>query len=506
MRLPKRQSMLFASLGIALKTLLSLLVYAMPLLGFWVASSLAAYRGGAAWLPVVVGLLAFPVAPLAWDAVSELRRQKRGDTRKRILTFGDRILLRTFAITFTLIALLLAARPELAFVALSTRGDWMLDGRQGAGAEKTRRVLFGAAQGLEWLYLIAHENPFADLAEDDEKPEAPKPSASGSAAPGTGGAPGIQPVPPPTPSAEPGGEEPAKPAALPPISWPAPEKLHPLVTSMPPDVEQSYERVATYLRDREPNPQQRIKALHDWIADRIAYDAVALADNAIPRQEARSVFDARKGVCAGYANLLRAMAQVTGDEVVVVVGDARRDVDEVGGGGHAWNAAKIDGKWFLIDATWDAGHVSGRTFTKSYRTLYLFTPPEVFGVDHLPDEENWQLRSRPLSRGEFMRQPMLRAEFFSRGFRLERPDRSQVTVADALEIALDNPRGQFITASFSPKGVDSDTADRCEIRNGPKITANCSLPAAGVYSVLLFANTMEFGTFQHIATFEAVRR
>jgi hypothetical protein len=155
---PKRQSLLFASLGIALKTLLSLLVYAMPLLGFWVASSLAAYRGGAAWLPVVVGLLAFPVAPLAWDAVSELRRQKRGDTRKRILTFGDRILLRTFAITFTLIVLLLAARPELAFVALSTRGDWMLDGRHGAGAEKTRRVLFGAAQGLEWLYLIAHES------------------------------------------------------------------------------------------------------------------------------------------------------------------------------------------------------------------------------------------------------------------------------------------------------------------------------------------------------------
>jgi len=106
----------------------------------------------------------------------------------------------------------------------------------------------------------------------------------------------------------------------------------------------------------------------------------------------------------------------------------------------------------------------------------------------------------------FMRQPMLRAEFFARGFRLERPDRSQVTVADRLEIALDNSRGQFISASFSPKGVDSDMPDRCQIRNGPKITANCSFPAVGVYSVLLFANTEEFGTFQHIATLEAVRR
>jgi hypothetical protein len=101
---------------------------------------------------------------------------------------------------------------------------------------------------------------------------------------------------------------------------------------------------------------------------------------------------------------------------------------------------------------------------------------------------------------------MLRAEFFARGFRLERPDRSQITVADTLEIALDNPHGQYISASFSPKGIDSGMPDRCEIRQGPRITATCSFPTQGVFSVLLFANTEQFGTFQHIGTFEAVRR
>ena len=505
----KSRSIVIAALGIALKTLLSLLVYAMPILGFWVASSLAAYRGGATWLPLVVGLLAFPIAPLAWDAFSEIRRKQREDNRERILTFGDRILLRTFAITFTLIALILAARPELAFVALSTRGDWMLDGRHGAAAEKTRRALFGTAQGLEWLYLIAHENPFANLVDDDQKPDAPKPGASGSAAPGTSGTAGTgggEPAPVPSPTAKPGGEAPAKPASTAPITWPAADTLHPLVSDMPRDVEQSYESVATYLRDREPNPQRRIKALHDWLADRIAYDAVALADNAIPRQEARSVFEARKGVCAGYANLFKAMAEITGDEVIVVVGDARKDVDEVGGGGHAWNAAKIDGKWFLIDATWDAGYVSGRKFTKQYRTLYLFTPPEVFGVDHLPEQDNWQLRGRPLTRGEFMRQPMLRADFFARGFRLEQPDRSQVTVTDTLEIVLDNPRGQFILASLAPKGVDSDMPERCKVQPGPRIVASCSFPGDGVFRVKLFANAEQFSMYNHVATFEAVKR
>ncbi len=486
------RSILFATLGIALKTLLSVVVYGMPLLGFWVASSLAAYGGGATWVPLLAGIVFFPVAPFAWDLWAESRRKRRDDEAKRILTFGDRILLRTFAITFTLLFVLLAAKPKLPFVALSTRGDWMLDGRHGDGAEKTRRVLFATAQSLEWLYLLAHQNKFADLADEDDdgkKPDLPEPA---------------KPTPAPQLPSKPE-REPA--ASAPPLAdWPTADKVHPLVQAIPPDIEGSYEQVAKYVREREPDVRQRIKALHDYVADRIAYDAVALADDAIPTQEARAVFEARKGVCAGYANLLNAMAKVTGDEVVVVVGDSRSEADGVDGGGHAWNAAKIDGKWFLIDPTWDAGVVQGRSFEKRYSTLYLFTPPEVFGVDHLPDDSSWQLRSSPLTRGDFIRQPMLRANFFARGFRLERPDRSQVTVSDALEIALDNPRGQFVMATYSPKGTNSDRSIECEVRNGRTISARCAFPADGVFSVQLFANTERFGRFVQVATLEAVKR
>ena len=47
---------------------------------------------------------------------------------------------------------------------------------------------------------------------------------------------------------------------------------------MPPGSEDSYERVARHVREHEPDPYRRIKALHDWIADRVSYDAEALAD------------------------------------------------------------------------------------------------------------------------------------------------------------------------------------------------------------------------------------
>ena len=317
------------------------------------------------------------------------------------------------------------------------------------------------------------------------------------------------PAPVPKPTAAPGGQTPAPdeaattPAAF---TWPAAETLHPLVAAMPREVEGSLEQVASYVKAHEPSPYQRVKALHDWLADRIAYDAEALADGRIPRQHASTVFSSKKGVCAGYANLFKAMAEVTGDEVVVVVGDARTDLDEVGGGGHAWNAAKIEGRWFLIDATWDAGSVSGRTFTKRYRTDYLFTPPEVFAIDHLPERDEWQLRGTPLTRGEFMRQPMLQASFFARGFRLEQPDRSQVTVSDALEIALDNPRDQFVLATFAVKGADRDQDLRCSVTPGRRITARCGFPNNAVYRVHLFANAERSGSYEQVATLEAVRR
>ena len=61
--------------------------------------------------------------------------------------------------------------------------------------------------------------------------------------------------------------------------------------------------------------------------------------------------------------------------------------------------AQIDGAWYLIDPTWDSGHIEAQEFVKAYTTSNLFTPPTVFSVTHFPDEVRWQLSDPPISRG-----------------------------------------------------------------------------------------------------------
>ena len=76
-----------------------------------------------------------------------------------------------------------------------------------------------------------------------------------------------------------------------------------------------------------------------------------------------------------------------------------------------------------------------RRFTRApepVRSTYLFTPPELFAYDHLPEDDAWQLVMHPISLGDFTRQPLLSPSIGELGIVLESPKRSQVTVSGAV--------------------------------------------------------------------------
>jgi transglutaminase-like putative cysteine protease len=519
--------------GWLIKSAAFLLMLMVPLLGVWSASSLAAFWNGPIGVTIGAGLLAFPVLPLAWDGWGEWRRAKRENATKkkpapRILTFLDRLILRTLVLDGLFLALLFGMWPQAIFTALSTRGDWFLDDVE--NAESARAAVLGVADGMEWLYELAQDNPYASE-EDATEADEDVPPTAGELETGTptgteaeaeaatdAGADSdsdsdsdsdagtdsnsdsdtdtdtdtdADPAPPPAPSTSSR------------RAWPFSEQVHPAIASMTQGDERSIASVAAHIRATVHDPYDRAKAVHDYVATRVVYDFASLSGPRAP-QDAETVFRTRQGVCEGYARLFRAIADAVGLEVRYLVGDARDAGDPANGEPHAWNAIELDGAWYLVDPTWDAGYGDGETFVARYSTMYFLTPPDVFGVDHFPDNRGWQLRAQPISRGEFHRQPILSPRFRAQGFVLEAPDRSQVEVDRTFEARVRRNPAMFMTASFAPHGGGQRT--RCEVSGTGVLNVRCTLPRQGTYDVWFFSNTSEYGNYDGVGSVQVVSR
>lgn len=436
---------------------------AAPLFGFWLASSLAAYNNASQWLALGVGLLLFPIVPFGWEAFGAWRRSRQKAPRKQILTRLDRLVLRTLVINGLFLGGMATFGRQVALQAVAQRGDWMFDGYAGSAAETFRGWLLGLADQLESHHQEQH------FGTSDKAPEKPQPK-------------------PETPTADQ-----AQPV------WPQPNAADPAVTDMPQDVQGSIDSVGVYLREHFPDPRARTKAIHDYVVLRLTYDQStfhAIVDHTgePAPQDAQSVFAARTGVCEGYARLMVALGKAADVEIAYITGsirDASRRVAEgddatvkaaLEGYGHAWNAVKLDGHWELIDATWD-DPTGG---PPRLRSTYLFVPPRLMLLNHLPDDPAWQLVDKPMSAGEFVREPMMSPDIGRFGLTLVDPTRAQVSVDGEIAITLDNPKKASVMAEARVDGSRGEGKD-CEVASIDRRTLiHCKL-GDGAYEIQLFA-------------------
>ena len=92
----------------------------------------------------------------------------------------------------------------------------------------------------------------------------------------------------------------------------------------------------------------KVKAIHDYLCNLLIYDEGTTALAKAYAHSAAGVFlsPTKRVVCEGYAKAFKLLCQEAGLESALVVGNA--------GGAHMWNYVKMDdGKWYVIDATWD---------------------------------------------------------------------------------------------------------------------------------------------------------
>jgi hypothetical protein len=490
---------------------------ALPLFGSWLASSLAAYGNASQWLALLVGLLLFPILPVGWELVSVWRR-RRGSLAPPVLTSIDRLVLRTIVINGVFLGGMLWRAPETAFRALAVRGDWILDGHDDPTANQIRGVILGLADRFErrW-HKVDDRYGHSDAAPDPVKPTTDTPVKPATDTPVKPTA--DTPVKPTDTPVKPTTDTPAVPpaeAAKPPAAWPLSPEPDVAVSEMPQGVQTSIASVGTYLAQHFPDQRGLVKAIHDYVDLRLHYDYDALAllmandyEHA-PSQEAEAVFAARAGVCAGYARLMVALGKAAGAEISYVTGyirDATRRTTAEGtddtikaaleGYSHAWNAAKIDNQWFLIDATWD----DPKDPQEPIGSTYLFTPPRLFARDHLPEDVAWQLLAAPVTPGDFVRQPMMTPDAGKLGLEIVEPVRSQVTVDGELEIVFDNPRHAEVMAFARAAGAKDDGPPCTSKPDGSRLRIACHL-GVGQFEVQIYgapAGTRS-GTFHGIGS------
>ncbi|MBI2375304.1 MAG: hypothetical protein HYV07_15015 [Deltaproteobacteria bacterium] len=289
------------------------------------------------------------------------------------------------------------------------------------------------------------------------------------------------------------------------VRWLADPRPSALVQSMPASAEKTHQDVARFIAEHEPDPFERVKAIHDYIAIRIRYIVTDnLAD--LPPSEPERVFEDRAAVCAGYSRLFQAMVETIGGRALYLSGDARFSDGSVPGTSHAWNAVEILGQWYLVDTTWDAGYVDRGRFVVSYRTDYLLTPPDIFGMTHFPRDSRWQLLDEPITRGEFTRQPLLLPRFFAYGFDLTEPTRSQTTVSGALRVVIENPREHSVLIAFQAPGRSGEPTRCTQNDEDKRAISHCYFPGPGTYSVQAFAAYRGQSRHEQVGRFEIQSR
>ena len=506
--------------GTLFRLLLGLALLIPPVLGAWVGSTLVAWTGASREVATGMAVLLFAVLPLAWELASRPRALPGGARPPRLLRLHTRLLLRACVLHVALLGLVLLLAPRGVFTALSLRGDWMLPPGGDAKVRWTRRLVFAAADRVEWAYVLATDNPYQEqlIAQAKQAPrpdELPPPPEVVVVTPEPTRPPPApvpsQPVSPPEPQPvvtreprpEPVEEVPVRPGSA--VSWPLPAELHPRVLSIHSAAEVDYATAAGYLVRGERDPFQRIKALHDYVANRVAYDGVGYLTKryASTSQLPADVFTKRKAVCAGYANLFAAMAQAVGEEVVTLHGDVFGFSKEPAS--HAWNAVRIEGDWYLLDVTWNAGYIDDTgTFFQNYRTHYLFTPPQEFVRRHFPSDPSWQLLSTPLSRGDFLRLAGGSgdaapsgggAEALSRtAIRIRAPMGPRPEVRGRFPVELDNPQG--LRTRVRVVNASDGSAEDCPSEYGGTRFA-CTVLGRGSWRLEVYAG-------QHSETAEAL--
>jgi len=253
--------------------------------------------------------------------------------------------------------------------------------------------------------------------------------------------------------------------------------------------------LADYLVQDAEDDFHKVKRIHDWMADNIAYDFEAYLDPEVfPSVGVEAVVARGKSVCAGYAALFKRLCGLAGIEARLISGQSRGgpymifSPPPLGAINHSWNAVRLQGRWYLVDSTWGAGYANAArtSWEKNYRTGFLFAPPEEFIYSHLPENEQWQLLESPVVPADFRDLPRLLLPFFEFDIRPAFEWQRLTRVSGAARVRFTVPKGTTMMFRLRRPGGNERLKVPHEMSHGV-VRAKVEFPGPGQWILELYA-------------------
>lgn len=246
----------------------------------------------------------------------------------------------------------------------------------------------------------------------------------------------------------------------------------------------SINKLADKIKTDFSREDEKARAIFTWIALHVKYDLagakaiatkgpVAYSYSSMEeklRKEyefrlgmAEKAFKSKKAVCQGYSSLFRALCEMTGLKCMDITGTSKVQPMDIGklpkASDHMWNAVKIGDDWKLVDVTWGAGSVDGNTgkFMQRFNDAYFFTSPELFFLNHFPDDKRQMMLSK--TEQEFADLPLFYGEYLRSDYELLFPEKGILSMAGANVIPFkfaDLPQNVLVTWSFSSNRISHE--------------------------------------------------
>ena len=183
---------------------------------------------------------------------------------------------------------------------------------------------------------------------------------------------------------------------------------------------------------------ERFRAIYIWVCQNISNDYFLYTRNHRKRQRFQNdslklkewneqftrisfqkLLKHNRAICTGYAYLVNELAKFADLECEIIQGYGKTstiDIEKLTIPNHTWNAIKLNGKWYLCDATWASGIPNPETnkFKFEYNDGFFFSHPELFAINHFPVNSKWQLlqNTNPTFQ-DFLEAPILYNEAYN---------------------------------------------------------------------------------------------